>query len=45
MVVFFSDSRSMRWRPVAPAGVPHLSTKDEFYRDYLIPKGTLVVGE
>lgn len=19
----------MRWRPVAPAGVPHLSTKDE----------------
>lgn len=34
----------MRWRPVAPAGVPHLSTKDEVYRDYLIPKGTIVVG-
>ena len=35
----------MRWRPVAPAGVPHLSTKDETYRGFLIPKGTLVVGE
>ncbi|BEJ14865.1 hypothetical protein CspHIS471_0406320 [Cutaneotrichosporon sp. HIS471] len=34
----------MRWRPVAPAGVPHLSTKDEVYRDMLIPAGTLVVG-
>lgn len=38
-----SDGR-MRWRPVAPAGVPHLSTKDEVYRDHLIPAGTLVVG-
>lgn len=34
----------MRWRPVAPAGVPHLSTKEEVYRDFIIPKDTLVVG-
>lgn len=38
-----ADGR-MRWRPVAPAGVPHLSTKDEVYRGHLIPAGTLVVG-
>lgn len=25
----------MRWRPVAPAGVPHLSTKDEIYKGVL----------
>lgn len=34
----------LRWRPVAPAGVPHLSSKTETYKGYVIPAGTLVVA-
>jgi cytochrome P450 len=30
----------LRWQPVAPLGVPHMTTKDDVYRGYLIPKGS-----
>ena len=33
----------LRWRPVAPAGVPHLSTREEFYAGYRIPAGSIVI--
>jgi cytochrome P450 len=33
----------MRWRPVAPNGVSHLSTKEEFYKGMVIPKGSIIV--
>jgi len=32
----------LRWGPVVPTGVPHVSTKDDVYEGYRIPKGTLV---
>ncbi|KAM0749101.1 cytochrome P450 [Meredithblackwellia eburnea MCA 4105] len=34
----------MRWRPVAPAGVPHMMTQDEIFQGCIIPKGSLVIG-
>ncbi|KAH9927105.1 cytochrome P450 [Epithele typhae] len=33
----------LRWIPVAPMGFPHLSTEDDFHKDYFIPKGTMVM--
>ncbi|KAH9983998.1 cytochrome P450 [Russula vinacea] len=31
---------ALRWRPVAPLGVPHQSTEDDWYEGMFIPKGT-----
>ncbi|KAF8992112.1 cytochrome P450 [Cyathus striatus] len=33
----------MRWRGVAPLGVPHRSTQDDIYQGYFIPKGTVCI--
>ncbi|KFA77552.1 hypothetical protein S40288_09469 [Stachybotrys chartarum IBT 40288] len=35
---------TLRWRPVAPGGVPHALTRDDIYNGYLIPKGTVIVA-
>ncbi|KAF9025565.1 cytochrome P450 [Hymenopellis radicata] len=35
---------TLRWQPVAPVGVPHVSTEDDIYRGMLIPKGTMVIA-
>ncbi|KAK7037757.1 cytochrome p450, partial [Paramarasmius palmivorus] len=32
----------MRYRVALPLGVVHLSTEDDYYKDYFIPKGSLV---
>jgi len=29
----------LRWRPPGPLGVPHLTTQDDIYKGYFIPKG------
>ncbi|CAE6431290.1 unnamed protein product [Rhizoctonia solani] len=34
----------LRWRPVAPLGVPHASAEDDTYKGYFIPKGTVVMA-
>ncbi|KAI0056551.1 cytochrome P450 [Artomyces pyxidatus] len=34
----------LRWRMVAPAGVPHTSTQDDVFEGYFIPKGTIVIA-
>lgn len=50
----FSDKESMpyisciaweclRWIPVLPLGLSHLSTEDDEYKGYRIPKGTTVM--
>ncbi|QRV80981.1 cytochrome P450 family protein [Ceratobasidium sp. AG-Ba] len=31
-----------RWRPIAPAGVPHTSIEDIHYQDYTIPANTII---
>ena len=33
----------MRWMPVLPLGVPHSVTEDDFYDNYFIPSGTIVI--
>ncbi|KAH8806802.1 cytochrome P450 [Flagelloscypha sp. PMI_526] len=33
----------MRWVPVVPIGLPHVTTRDDVYEEYFIPKGTLCV--
>ncbi|KAJ2921469.1 hypothetical protein H1R20_g15623, partial [Candolleomyces eurysporus] len=33
-----------RWHQLAPLGVPHATSEDDVYDGYVIPKGTLVVG-
>ncbi|GAB0138040.1 hypothetical protein EsDP_00006287 [Epichloe bromicola] len=35
---------TLRWRPVAPGGVPHALTQDDTYEGYFLPKGTVVVA-
>ncbi len=32
---------TLRWSPVAPFGVPHASTVDDWYEGMFIPKGTI----
>ncbi|KZS97116.1 cytochrome P450 [Sistotremastrum niveocremeum HHB9708] len=32
----------LRWAPVAPTGGPHVSEKDDKYRDWVIPGGSVV---
>ncbi|KAI9441888.1 cytochrome P450 [Lactarius indigo] len=32
---------TLRWSPIAPFGVPHASTADDWYEGKLIPKGTV----
>ncbi|KDQ55433.1 hypothetical protein JAAARDRAFT_37446 [Jaapia argillacea MUCL 33604] len=34
----------LRWNPVAPLGLPHMTTKDDVYNGYFIPSGTTVFG-
>ncbi|KAJ7705503.1 cytochrome P450 [Mycena rosella] len=34
---------TLRFRPQLPMGVPHLMGADAFYKDYLVPKGAVVV--
>ncbi|KAJ6538983.1 cytochrome P450 [Mycena capillaripes] len=31
----------MRWRPVAPLGIPRTTSEDDVYNGYFIPKGTI----
>lgn len=31
-----------RWRAIAPTGVPHATTKEDYYEGFLIPKGATV---
>jgi cytochrome P450 len=33
----------MRWHTVAPTGFPHVSTADDIYGRWFIPKGTLII--
>ncbi|KAG8678807.1 hypothetical protein FRC09_019525, partial [Ceratobasidium sp. 395] len=33
----------LRWNPPLPLGFPRASTKDDIYRDYFIPKGSVVM--
>ncbi|KAF5357347.1 hypothetical protein D9758_005923 [Tetrapyrgos nigripes] len=35
---------SFRWRPVTSGGFPHKATKDIIWQNYVIPKGTTVIG-
>ncbi|KAI0163026.1 cytochrome P450 [Pestalotiopsis sp. NC0098] len=35
---------TLRWRPVAPGGVPHMLTQDDVYQGYLLPRGTVVLA-
>ncbi|KAJ1306466.1 hypothetical protein OPQ81_007469 [Rhizoctonia solani] len=34
----------MRWQPVTPLAVPHACTQDDVYRNFHIPKGSIVIG-
>lgn len=36
-------SESLRWAPVALQGVPHAAARDETYKGYKIPKGTMLM--
>ncbi|KAF8158874.1 cytochrome P450 [Mycena galopus ATCC 62051] len=31
-----------RWKPILPLAIPHLTTEDDIYEGYFIPKGTMV---
>ncbi|CEJ61367.1 hypothetical protein PMG11_09902 [Penicillium brasilianum] len=33
----------LRWHPVGPMGVPHMSTEDDVWGDYFIPKGSIIM--
>ena len=33
---------TLRWRPVAAGGIPHMLTQDDTYEGYFLPKGTLL---
>ncbi|KDQ53890.1 hypothetical protein JAAARDRAFT_38861 [Jaapia argillacea MUCL 33604] len=33
---------TLRWLPVTPLAVPHVSTEDDLFNGYLIPKGSIV---
>lgn len=33
----------LRWHPVAPMGIPHMSVEDDTWGGYFIPKGSLIM--
>lgn len=33
----------LRWHPVAPMGIPHMSIEDDVWEGYFIPKGSLLM--
>lgn len=33
----------LRWQPVAPMAIPHMSDKDDTYGKYFIPKGSVIL--
>jgi len=35
---------ALRWHPVAPLGLPHVSTEDDTYNGYFIPKGAMLIA-
>ncbi|KXN89187.1 O-methylsterigmatocystin oxidoreductase [Leucoagaricus sp. SymC.cos] len=35
---------AIRWHPVLPLGVPHMTTDDDEFNGWFIPKGTIVIG-
>ncbi|KAG1743397.1 cytochrome P450 [Suillus lakei] len=37
-------SEALRWRPLAPEGLPHRTTRDVIWENYCIPAGTTVSG-
>jgi hypothetical protein len=34
---------NFRWRHIVPAGVPHATSQDDYYKGYYIPKGSTIV--
>ncbi|KAJ6007266.1 hypothetical protein N7540_011242 [Penicillium herquei] len=34
---------TLRWHPVAPMGIPHMSVEDDMYDGLFIPKGSLIM--
>lgn len=36
------DIETLRWRPVAAGGIPHMLTEDDTYEGYFLPKGTIL---
>ncbi|PPQ99020.1 hypothetical protein CVT26_014397 [Gymnopilus dilepis] len=34
----------LRWHTPTPQGIPHLLTRDDHYRDYVLPAGCIVIG-
>ncbi len=34
--------QTLRWRPVAAGGIPHMLTQDDTYEGYFLPKGTIL---
>ncbi|CAE6403113.1 unnamed protein product [Rhizoctonia solani] len=37
-------SEVLRWQPVSPLGVPHVTAREDVYRGYRIPKDTILFG-
>ena len=35
---------ALRWRPVDPLGLPHLSSEDDWYNGMFIPKGSMMIA-
>ncbi|KAI0319668.1 cytochrome P450 [Amylostereum chailletii] len=35
---------ALRWRPITAGGIPHATTKDIAYRNYVIPSGTVLLA-
>ena len=35
---------TLRWMPVAPMGLPHVTTEEDVYKGYYIPKGALLMA-
>ncbi|KAG0699383.1 cytochrome P450 [Suillus ampliporus] len=33
----------LRWQPILPLGLPHVTSQDDIYEGYLIPKGSIVM--
>ncbi len=34
----------IRWRPITPLGLPHANNAEDVYREFYIPKGSLVIS-
>lgn len=42
MLILYLFTQTHRWRPITPLGLPHATIQDLPYKEYIIPRGSVI---